>query len=317
VHIRTLAMTSRANPPDDARDLLRTMILIRAFEEHVLTLPQPGFQLLSTGEEAVAAGTCAPLEPGDQLLTGGRAIGPALARGVTAEALLAELLGKQTGPCKGKAGRGHFSQPEAGFFGAHAVVGGNLSVAAGVALAQQQTGTGRVVVCMFGDGACGEGVLHETLNMAALWKLPLIFLCNNNQYSISTRVQDAIAVENLADLARPFRMPAVTVDGMDVLAVRDAVARAVAHARGGQGPSFVECVSYRFHQHSTSSKESRPREEIERWRTRCPITTFAARFGLDTAPIRAEVDQEIAAAAGLADAAPFPDPSALFDDLGA
>src|SRR5204863_977255 len=135
--------------------------------------------LLSSGEEAVAVGTCAALEAGDQLLTSGRSIGPALARGVTAGDLMAELLGKRTGPCKGKAGRGHLSQPSVGFFGAHAVVAANLSVAAGVALAQQQNGTGRVVVCMFGDGACGEGILHETLNIAALWKLPLVFVCNN------------------------------------------------------------------------------------------------------------------------------------------
>jgi TPP-dependent pyruvate/acetoin dehydrogenase alpha subunit len=307
-------MTNSAASPTPA-DLLRTMVLIRAFEEHLLTLPQPGFQLLSSGEEAVAVGTCAPLEPGDQLLTSGRSIGPALARGIAPAALLAELIGKRTGPCKGKAGRGHLSQPSVGFFGAHAVVGGNLSVAAGVAMAQQQTGTGRVVVCMFGDGACGEGALHETLNIAALWKLPLVFVCCNNQYSISTRVKDAIAAEHLADLARPFGIPAQTVDGMDVLAVREAVEQAVSRARAGQGPSFVECVCYRFHQHSTSSKETRPREEIAAWRARCPIATFSARQGLDVAAVRAEVDQELAYAARQAEAAPLPDPSEMMEDV--
>ncbi len=296
-------------------ELLRSMVLIRTFEEYLLTLPQPGFQLLSSGEEAVAVGTCAALEPGDQLLTSGRSIGPALARGLSAAEVLAELLGKRVGPCKGKGGRAHLARPSAGFFGAHSVVAGNLAVAAGVAMAQQQGGTGKVAVCMFGDGACGAGILHETLNIAALWKLPLVFICNNNQYSVSTRVQDAIAVDNLADLARPFHIPSKTVDGMDVLAVRDAVAEAVAHARSGQGPAFVECVSYRFYQHSTSSKESRSRDEIEAWRARCPIETFAARCGLDLDGIRADVEAEIGEAAGYALAAPLPDPAEVFDDV--
>jgi TPP-dependent pyruvate/acetoin dehydrogenase alpha subunit len=309
--------TIPANDIDPALDLLRAMVRIRAFEEALLAMPQPGFQLLSSGEEAVAVGMCAALEDGDQLLTSGRSIGPALARGMSPVELMGELLGKRIGPCKGKAGRGHLSQPSIGFFGAHAVVAANLSVAAGVALAQQQTGSDRVVVCMFGDGACGAGVLHETMNMAALWKLPLVLVCNNNQYSVSTRVEDAVAVRHLADLARPFGMPAETVDGMDVVAVREAVQRAVDHARRGGGPSFVECVCYRFTQHSTASKESRPKGEIDGWRTRCPIANFSARIGVDAGAVHADVAEEMREAARFAAAAPLPDPSEILDDLGA
>jgi TPP-dependent pyruvate/acetoin dehydrogenase alpha subunit len=304
-----------AESPSDYQ-LLRAMLLIRAFEETLLGQGQPGFQLLSSGEEAVAVGVCSALEPGDQLLSSGRSIGPALARGIEPGPLLAELLGKRAGPCKGKAGRGHVSQPAVGFFGAHAVVAGNLSVAAGVALAQQQRRTERVVVCIFGDGACGAGTLHETLNVSALWHLPLVLVCNNNQYSVSTPARDAIAAKALADLARPFGVPAHTVDGMDVLAVRGAMLEAVAGARGGRGPAFLECLSYRYYQHSTSSKESRPREEIEAWRARCPIAGFARRRGLDPAVARADVERQLAEAVRFAQAAPLPDPREALEDVG-
>lgn len=297
-------------------DLLRAMTLIRAFEDHLVSLPNPGFQLLSSGEEAVAVGVCAALEPRDQLLSSGRSIGPALARGIDAGVLLAELLGKRGGSNKGKGGRGHLSQPSVGFFGAHAVVGGNLTVAAGVALAQQQLATGAVVVVMFGDGACGAGTLHETLNIAALWKLPLVLVCNNNQYSVSTRVVDGVAARALADLADPFGIPSSTVDGMDVLAVREAARTAVSRARAGDGPTFIECLSYRFHQHSTSSKESRPREEVEQWRSRCPIARFALHAGLDAAAARQDVGAAVAEASRFAEASPFPEGVEALEDVG-
>jgi TPP-dependent pyruvate/acetoin dehydrogenase alpha subunit len=309
---------SRVAPPaDEARALLRAMVLIRAFEEHLAGTAERGFQLLSSGEEAVAVGVCAALDEGDQLLASGRCLGLALARGMKPALLLAELLGKSAGPCKGKGGRGHVAQPAIGFFGAHAVVAGNLAVAAGVALAQQQQRSDRVTVCVFGDGACGSGILHETLNIAALWRLPLVLVCNNNQYSVSTPVGEALAVARLADLARPFAVPAHTVDGMDVLSVRERTSEAVARARAGAGPTFLECVSYRFVPHSTWSRETRPREEIERWRARCPISTLATLQGIDVATMRAEVDGEIAEAARFAAAAPFPDPRQALEDVEA
>ena len=250
----------------DRLALLRSMLLIRACEEHLMKLPRLGFQLLSSGEEAVSVGVCAGLGPDDQLLCSGRSIGPALAQGLEPWAVLAEVLGKATGPCKGKGGRGHLAQPDAGFFGAHAVVGGNLSVAAGVALAGRLGAGNRVTACLFGDGACGSGAVHETLNLAALWKLPLVFVCVNNAYALSTPVSEVLAPRRLSDLARPFEVPAATIDGMDVLGVRAAARAAIERARAGDGPSFLECLTYRFHSHSTWSRESRPAEEIRHWR---------------------------------------------------
>ena len=168
------------------RALLQTMMLIRGFEEELQRRRDHGFQLLSSGEEAVAVGLCAALIGDDQLLCSGRSIGPALARGLDPGEVMAELLGKAAGPCRGKGGRGHMAAPALGFFGAHAVVAGNLTIAAGAALAMQQQKRPGLVACIFGDGACGSGALHETLNMAAIWQLPLLLVCDNNQYSVST-----------------------------------------------------------------------------------------------------------------------------------
>jgi len=309
-------------PADGLVELLRSMMLIRAFEERLMQMPRPGFQLLSSGEEAVAVGVCAALGPDDQLLSGGRAIGPALARGLEPHAVMAELQGKITGPCRGKGGRGHLAQPSAGFFGAHAVVGGNLTIAAGVALAAQLRRCSWIVACIFGDGACGAGALHETLNLAALWRLPLLLICCNNQYSVSTPVRQAIAPERLADLALPFGIPRQTVDGMDVVEVRQAARVATAAIRAGAGPFFLECVTYRFATHSTASRESRPPDEILLWRERCPIQRLAARLGaagvLDQeglAALQREVAALADAAAAHADAAPFPEPAEGLTDV--
>jgi len=299
------------------------MIRIRAFEEALMRRPDHGFQLLSSGQEAVAVGVCAALAPADQLLASGRSIAPALARGLDPRLVMAELLGKEAGPCKGRGGRGHLAAPAAGFFGAHAVVGGNLSIAAGVALAMQLRNPGAIVACMFGDGACGGGALHETLNIAALWKLPLLLVCDNNGYSISTRTADALAAPSPASLAAPFGIPAATVDGMDVLAVCDAAARFAARVRAGDGPAFLECVSARFATHSSATRETRPAEELAADRARCPIRRLAehlAAGGLLTPDERKRMDAEAAAVAQdalrFADAAPYPDPAELLRDVG-
>jgi TPP-dependent pyruvate/acetoin dehydrogenase alpha subunit len=236
---------------------LHDMLLLRSFEAVLLRQPNPGFQLLSRGEEAVAVGLCASLEHTDPLLTSGRSIGLALARGVPPGALLAELVGKDGGPNRGRAGRAHVSMPSTGLFGAHGVVGGNLSVAAGVAWAQQFLNTSAVTCCVFGDGACGAGALHETLNVAALWQLPLLFVCNNNGFAVSTSVRDGVATADLVDLAAPFRIPAAVVDGTDVDAVTAAVHDAVARIRAGGGPQFLEARCVRMGAHSTATREER------------------------------------------------------------
>jgi pyruvate dehydrogenase E1 component alpha subunit len=299
------------------------MMLIRAFEAALAARPDHGFQLLSSGEEAVAVGLCDALAPGDQLLTSGRSIGPALARGLDPGAVMAELLGRIAGPNRGKAGRGHLAQPAAGFFGAHAVVGGNLSIAAGVALALQVEQRPGVVVCLFGDGACGAGALHETLNIAAIWKLPLVLVCDNNQLSVSTPRGAALAPERLSDLAVPFGLPAATVDGMDVLAVREAAAGSVARARAGEGPSFLECLSERFMSHSTATRETRSAAAMAKALDRCPIERLAREFAregvLDATgrtALQGEVDAEVARAVAFAEASPLPETAEALSDVG-
>jgi len=303
-------------------ELLRSMLLIRTFEEALLRQRDHGFQLLSSGEEAVAVGVCAALAPDDQLLVGGRSIGPALARGLDPGFVMAELLGKSAGPCRGKGGRGHLAQLSAGFFGAHAVVGGNIAIAAGVALAAQLQGRSALVACVFGDGACGSGVLHETLNLSALWKLPLVFICDNNQFAASTPRSEALAPLQLSDLARPFGIVGMTVDGMDVIAVRDAALAFANRARSGYGPSFLECVSHRFASHSTSTRETRGTDELAEIRKLCPIRRLAERLQSSGAlsaaalgSLQSEVDEIVTQAVRFAAAAPYPDKSEALIDV--
>jgi TPP-dependent pyruvate/acetoin dehydrogenase alpha subunit len=188
--------------PNDDLAMLQRMLLIRSFERALQARRDHGFQLLSTGQEAVAVGVAAALGPHDQMLTSGRSIGAALANGLPPAAVMAELLGRVTGPCLGRGGRGHISQPRSGFFGAHSVVGGNLAVAAGVALALKSEGKGGIAVCQFGDGACGSGALHETMNVAALWRLPLLLVCDNNGYSVSTPSRAGLAPRRRYGCAR-------------------------------------------------------------------------------------------------------------------
>jgi TPP-dependent pyruvate/acetoin dehydrogenase alpha subunit len=309
-------------PERSPLDLLRAMLLIRTFETALAARPDRGFQLLSSGEEAVAVGLCEALTPDDQLLTSGRSIGPALARGIDPGLVMAELLGKAAGPNRGKGGRGHLAQPSRGFFGAHAVVAGNLTIAAGVALAQQLQGRRAVAACLFGDGACGSGALHETMNIAAIWKLPLLFVCDNNQYSVSTPRSAALAPRLLSDLAKPFGMPGLTVDGMDVVAVRDAARPFVARARAGDGPAFLECLSERFSSHSTSTRDTRSADAMAAIWKKCPIRRLTAQLeadgSLDPAG-RERLEEEAAAlvavAVRFADAAPYPDPSEALTDV--
>lgn len=302
---------------------LRKMMLIRAFETALAKRRDHGFQLLSTGEEAVAVGLCSALSEQDPLLTGGRSIGAALARGVDPCRLAAELLGKATGTNRGKGGRGHLADSTSGFFGAHAVVGGNISVAAGVALAKKMDGKRAFVAVLFGDGACGAGSLHETLNMAAVWKLPLFFVCNNNQLSVSTRRADALAPKRLSDLGMSFGLPSQTVDGMDVEKVADTARVAAQTLRDGGGPVFLECLSQRFTAHSTSARETRSPAELARIRADCPIPREIGRLraaGLidsDAAvSLEKQVEDKVSEAFAFADASAYPDPDEVVTDVG-
>jgi pyruvate dehydrogenase E1 component alpha subunit len=308
---------------DDSLKALRMMMLIRAFETALSKRRDHGFQLLSTGEEAVAVGLCSALLEKDQLLTGGRSIGPALARGVDPGRLMAELLGKTAGTNSGKGGRGHLSDSGSGFFGAHAVVGGNISIAAGVALAKKMEGDGGFVAVQFGDGACGAGVLHETLNMAAIWKLPILFACNNNQLSVSTSRADVLAPKQLSDLGTSFGLPSRTVDGMDVVAVAEAARSAAQMIRQGGGPVFLEFLSQRFSSHSTTARETRSAAELVEIKTRCPIQREIARLrasGLIDTPredaLQKEAEASVAEALAYAEASPYPIPTEALTDVG-
>jgi pyruvate dehydrogenase E1 component alpha subunit len=304
-------------------DRLRAMMLIRAFETELAKRADHGFQLLSTGEEAVAVGLGGALGEKDQLLTGGRSIGPALARGVDPGSLAAELLGKSGGTNRGKGGRGHLAVPASGFFGAHAVVGGNISIAAGVALAKKLGGTGGIVAVLFGDGACGAGALHETLNMAAIWKLPLLFVCNNNQLSISTARAAALAPKMLSDLGTSFGLPSRTVDGMDVETVAEAVDAGVQALREGRGPVFLEFLSMRFASHSTTARETRGAAELSAIRTHCPIRRQVERLresGVIDAQAESALEgharSRVSEAFAFAEASPYPDPAEVVTDVG-
>lgn len=301
--------------PDERLRRLREMLRLRNFEATLLRQPKPGFQLLSRGEEAVAVGVCTVMKRTDPLLCSGRSIGMALARGVPAGGLLAELVGKDGGPNHGRAGRAHISMPAVGLWGAHGVVGGNLSVAAGVALAQQQLGTSAVVCCVFGDGACGAGSLHETLNVAALWQLPLLLLCTNNGYAVTTPVRQAVAAAALADIAGPFGVPAAIVDGSDVDQVVATVSAAVAAIRAGGGPQFLEVRCVRMGTHSTATREERPADEVGQFADCDPLLGYERRLRHDGIldddgwqRMQAEIAAEMAAAEAFVAAAAWPDP---------
>ncbi len=266
--------------PAEAKDLLETMWTIRRFEEAVDDLFARGLlhgtMHLSIGQEGSAAGAISALRSSDYITSTHRGHGHCIAKGADVMLMLAELLGKETGYCRGRGGSMHIADLEEGNLGANGIVAGSIPIAAGAALALKLRGSDGVVLCFFGDGATNEGGFHEALNMAAIWKLPVIFVCENNYYGMSMAWNKATAVEKLSDRAAAYGMPGRTVDGNDVLAVREAVAEAVERARSGEGPSLVEALTYRHKGHSKSDKNVyRTRDEIAEWRAKDPIQRFA------------------------------------------
>ena len=306
----------------EAIENLRAMLLIRAFEDCLAARKDHGFQLLSSGEEAVSVGLASALNEHDQLLTGGRSIGPALARGVKPEHLMAALLARTGGVNRGRAGRGHFSDAEHGFFGAHAVVAGNITIAAGVALARKLDNDPGIVAILFGDGASAAGALYETLNIAALWQLPLLFVCNNNQLSVSTAREASNAAENISDIGGVFGMWTKSVDGLDLPAVSETAQQAADYVRAGNGPAFVEFSSIRLRSHSTTARETRKRDELAALRLKCPIEREIRRLQdvgelgeAQTEALRDEATQRAETAMLFADASPYPDPSEVLQHV--
>lgn len=264
-------------------EMLRRMWLIRAFEEKAEELyalgKVHGTMHLSIGQEACAVGAVAALRPDDYMLSTHRGHGHCLAKGADPRRMMAEFLGKATGYCRGRGGSMHIADVSSGNLGANGVVAGGIPIAVGVGLGIQMQKSGRVVLCFFGDGAVHEGAFHEALNLASLWKLPVIFLCENNQYAMSLATGRALAVPQIAQHAASYAMPGCQVDGNDVLAVYGATHEAVQRARSGEGPSLIEALTYRWRGHSKSDKQLyRSREEVEAWKEKDPIRRFAQRL---------------------------------------
>jgi pyruvate dehydrogenase E1 component alpha subunit len=299
---------------EHARDLLREMVRIRRFEERCVELYSAasirGFMHLYIGEEAVAVGVMQALTTGDAVVATYREHGHALARGVPAGAVMAEMYGKVEGASRGRGGSMHIFDAATRFYGGNAIVAGGLPLAGGLALADRMQGRPLVTACFFGEGAVAEGEFHETMNLAALWDLPVLFCCENNLYAMGTALARSEAEVDLALRASAYGMPSWSVDGMDVLAVEDAARRAAVEIRAGGGPVFLELRTYRFRAHSMYDPERyRSKEEVDEWRRRDPIVLLADRLRAegrlddeDLAGIEAEVAEEIEAAVAFAEA---------------
>jgi pyruvate dehydrogenase E1 component alpha subunit len=294
--------------------LYRQMLRIRRYEAKCVELYQAqkirGFLHLYDGEEAVAAGVMCALEPRDAVVATYREHGHALARGLSMAAITAEMLGKLEGCSRGRGGSMHLFDRDHRFYGGNAIVGGGLPLAAGIAMADQRLRPGAVTACFFGEGAVGEGVFHETLNLAELWKLPVLFVCENNLYAMGVPLEDSEVETDIWRKAKAYRMAAEQVDGMDPVKVESAARRAVEHIRSGQGPYFLEVRTYRFRAHSMFDTQAyRTRDEIEGWKHLDPIerlrTWMVANHELtdaEAAAIDAGVAAEIDAAVAFAEA---------------
>jgi pyruvate dehydrogenase E1 component alpha subunit len=308
-------------------DILRKMYRIRHFELKVIDLFQEGEIRGSThtyiGEEASGVGTCSALRADDFITSTHRGHGHCIAKGGRVDLMMAELLGKATGYCKGKGGSMHIADVEAGILGANGIVGGGIGIATGAGLSIQVRGTEQVCVCFFGDGGFNQGMLYESANIAALWKLPVIYLCENNKYAMSTPIEKSSAVADLSARAAAFGMPGINVDGMDVLAMREAVWHATERARRGDGPTLIVSDTYRYEGHNVGDGQRyRTREEVEHWRQSDPIVRFRetmVRQGVlndaEADQIEAEVVEELVRAVEFANASPEPSLDTLEDDV--
>ncbi len=311
----------------ELREALRKMYLIRRFEEGAEQSYMRGLihgtMHLSIGQEASAVGVCAALGEADKITSTHRGHGHCIAKGADVKLMFAEFFGKETGYCRGRGGSMHIADVERGNLGANGIVGGGLPIAVGAALAIRQRKRTDVVVCFFGDGASNEGAFHEALNMAALWKLPVIFVCENNKYGMSTSTERSMSVKNVADRAVAYAMPGRIVDGNNFADVAEAAHEAIARARAGGGPSLIESKTYRIRGHSRSDRNRyRTKDEIEEWSRRDPIVLFADElvgFGVltrdDIAQLEREVETEIAAAIAFAQESPAPAIAELTRDV--
>lgn len=304
--------------------MYRKMLTIRHFEERVAELYTegliPGVAHLYIGEEAVAVGVCKALSESDYVLSTHRGHGHSIAKGMELGKLMSELFGKVAGCCKGIGGSMHSTDPERGILFSTAIVGGGIPIAVGVGLSIKMRGAKEVAACFFGDGAVNIGSFHESLNLASLWKLPVVFVCENNLYAISVSVKKSTSAKNIADRAVAYDIPGIIVDGNDVIAVYDAASKAIDRARRGEGPTLIECRTYRWLGHHIRDPGTayRTKEEIEEWKRRCPIKRLQAVIGEKGLLTEKEMDQierkvreEIEAAVEMAKGSDYPSPESL------
>lgn len=318
--------------PDNAmlKEMLKKMLEIRHFEEQVAELYKkgimPGLAHLYSGEEAVAVGACSTLSRDDYITSTHRGHGHLIAKGGQLDFMMAEILGKKTGYCKGKGGSMHIADFDLGILGANGIVGGGFASAVGAGLSSKLLKQGRVSMCFFGDASTNQGSFHESVNLASVWKLPVVFVCENNLYGISVSQARHQNITNIVDRAPGYGIPGVITDGMDVLAVYDAVGQAVDSARRGEGPTLVECKTYRFGGHHVGDPGNgiiyRSKEEMKEWGKRCPIVRMKKYLqenevmsGEEIAGLDGEVMKVVLEAVDFAINSPFPDPEELTEDL--
>jgi TPP-dependent pyruvate/acetoin dehydrogenase alpha subunit len=315
-------------PPDKQREMLRQMLTIRRFEERASADYHAGkiYGVVHCyiGEEAVAVGVCTALDGGDRIISTHRGHGHCIAKGADLNRMMAELYGRQTGYCKGKGGSMHIADFDIGMLGANGIVAGGISIITGAGLAAQMEAKGGVAVSFFGDGASNAGPFHECLNIAATWKLPMLYVCENNMYAAQTSAAATHALPDVAARAAGYGIPGFVVDGNDIVAVHQAAIRAVDRARSGGGPTLIECKTYRQRAHTERRGQPDPRDkaEVAAWTQRDPITLLERQMrdqgdlddaGLQT--IEREVMAALEAAVAFAEASPFPLPAQATDDV--
>lgn len=325
VELETRTTDQTAQP--DLREALRLMLTIRAFDEQAIALFRAGEIRGSThpyiGMEAVGVGVTLALRATDYVTSTHRGHGHTIAKGGDVRRMMAELLGKATGYSGGKGGSMHIADMDRHMLGANGIVGGGMGLATGAALTAKLQGTGSVAVCFFGDGALEQGILHETTNLAAIWKLPVVYVCENNQYAMSTRSDWSIAGGDPAGRAAAYGIPGVTVDGMDLLAVHATASEFVERARRGEGPAYVVCTTYRYHgHHAADPLNYREREEVERWRqidgierVKRAVVERGVMLAADVAELERQVQAQIDEAVEFARNSPDPTPDQLMTDI--
>jgi TPP-dependent pyruvate/acetoin dehydrogenase alpha subunit len=330
--LATQSLSSQSLPtnlsPDKQREMLRQMLTIRRFEERA-SADYLGGKIYGVvhcyiGEEAVAVGVCTALGQGDRIISTHRGHGHCIAKGADLNRMMAELYGRQTGYCKGKGGSMHIADFGIGMLGANGIVAGGISIVTGAGLAAQMEGKGGVAVSFFGDGASNAGPFHECLNIAATWKLPMLYVCENNMYAAQTAAAQTHALPDVARRAAGYGIPGVVIDGNDVIAVYQAANAAVDRARSGGGPTLIECKTYRWRSHTERRGQPDPRDpgEVEAWRRKDPIALLERRLRdqgeLDDAGLRSmegDIIGAIEAAVAFAEASPFPLPEQATDDV--